>query len=157
MKSENVFQALKLIDAIYWEKLFKEINFDLIHFKANDIMSAFNQSEFTEINVVQFFEKHMQLGEDYINYTLHAIQGMLVSDNDSTPQFKPRNFINNMQDGHNDMATLNKILAMLQLCVNHIEKRKFNTRYLLDSAPHFTFVIRLVYLLLVALLIYLSY
>lgn len=133
-ENKDTLSSTDVLNVNYWTDLFEEINFELMHFKAKEIMCAYCYTPFTAENIALFFEKQMNFNEDYVLFTLHYIQGSLASINNSKPHFSKKNFLA-VRNGAYDRDTLNKILVMMQICVNHIEGKNYSTRYLVDSSP----------------------
>jgi len=131
---KDKLSSTDLLNVDYWSDLFDEINFELMHFKAKEIMCAYYYTPFTAENIALFFEKQMNFNEDYVLFTLHYIQGSLASTDNSKPYFSQKNFLA-MRNGIDDRESLNKMLVMMQICLNHIEGKNYSTRYLVDSSP----------------------
>lgn len=132
-KKDHV-SSFEILNVSFWTDLFEEINFELLHFKAKEIMCAYTYTPFTAENVAYFFEKHMNFGEDYVLFTLHCIQCSLKSNNGKKPHFSQKNFLA-VRSGFDEREMLNKMLVMMQICVNFIESQNHTTRYLVESAP----------------------
>ena len=133
-ENKDKLSRTDLLNFGYWTDLFEEINFELLHFKAKEIMCAYTYTPFTAENIALFFEKQMNFNEDYVLFTLHYIQNSLASTENSKPHFSQKNFLA-VRNGAYDRETLNKILVMMQICVNQIEGKNYSTRYLVDSSP----------------------
>lgn len=132
-KKDHV-SSLEVLNVFFWTDLFKEIRFELLHFKAKDIMCTYTHTAFTEENIAYFFEKHMSFGADYVLFTLHCIQGSLKPTNGEKANFSQKNFLA-VRSTFDENEMLKKILVMMQICVNFIESHNHKTRYLVESAP----------------------
>lgn len=131
---KDKLSSTNVLDVCYWTDLFDQINFELMHFKAKEIMSAYWYTPFTAENIAVFFEKQMNFNEDYVLFTLHSIQSSLGHVDNCKQHFSQRNFLA-MRNGIDHRESLNKMLVMMQICLNHIEGKNYSTRYLVDSSP----------------------
>jgi len=124
-----------MIDLLYWLKLFQGIRIELLHFKAKDITSSFENTEFNEENISIFFEKYMRFDSSYVNYTLAAMQSILIERDSNKRLFNERNFLNTVP--LSELEMLDKVVVMLHICLNRIEKKNYSIRYLVDSSPRY--------------------
>ena len=133
-ETKDRLSSTEVLNVGFWSDLFDEISFELMHFKAKEIMCEYSHKSFSAENIALFFEKHMNFNEEYVLNTLNRIQGSLEAKDKNKPHFSQKNYLA-VHCGAYERNTLNKILVMLQICVNHIEGKKFSTRYLVDSSP----------------------